>query len=291
MNTASSHEAVLAKGVRIALENTRTIFEQQSAFQFIRIFENPFFGRCLVLDGVLQLTERDERAYHNTLVGVPLAFVRSRKSALVIGGGDGGIVRDLIKSGFDKVVCIEIDPDVVTACVSAFTDVCPHRFDSPNIKLVIGDAAQLLPLESELFDIIVIDSTDFTSNGPASSLFHYKFFAACAERLHPDGMAVMQGGIPFFYPRHIQAVWKLMKSVFPECFIYGANVPSFFGGTAGFCAGFKNSKIFSVQIQDNVLLPRSEIQKSLLCQDEIARFSRIPQLTLQAHRKEQLHDK
>lgn len=213
------------------------VFEQQTEFQTIEIVETDVFGRVLLLDGHIQLTEFDERAYHEALVQVPLLSLASPRSALVIGGGDGGVVREICRhQSIERVDMVEIDAGVIAACREHLPSLNDGAFDDPRVTVHVADAFEFVRTCGHRYDLIVADSTDVYEgeDGALSErLFTDGFFVDCREALSPEGLLVTQADNLVFCPYSLEEILAIFGRVFPRTGSYYGLVPSF-GGYSGF---------------------------------------------------------
>jgi len=236
------------KHVGLAIDLERCIFTGHSRFQRIDIFETKAFGKMLVLDGVLMLTERDEFIYHEMIVHVPLSVHPDAKRVLVIGGGDGGAVRELCR--YDAIECIdvvEIDQDVVKAC-REYLPFLSSGFEDGRVHLHYEDGLRYIRRFSDAYDVIIVDSTD--PFGPGEGLFTKEFYGNCYNALHGDGILVNQHENPF-YPDDAFAVRQIHKRIvqsFPLSRLYQAHIPTYPSGHWLF--GFSTKKYHPVRHLD-----------------------------------------
>jgi len=213
------------------------VHSRRTEFQQIDIVETDIFGRALLLDGHIQLTEFDEHAYHESLVQIPLLSLDKPKRALVIGGGDGGVVRELTRNkSLEHIDLVEIDAGVVDACRQHMPSVSDGAFDDPRVHLHIADAFPFVKQVTELYDLIVADSTD-TYEGEdgalSEMLFTTEFYGDCARALSPQGFLVTQADNLVFCPYSLENILGTFREAFPKVGSYQALVPSF-GGFSGF---------------------------------------------------------
>ena len=209
------------------------ILHEKTAQQDLLIFENRTFGKVLALDGVVQLTEADEPIYHEMLVHVPLLTHGNVTSVLLIGGGDGGSLREVLKHrSVERVVLVEIDPSVIALSKHYFPRVSNGAFDDPRVEIVIQDGAEYVENVEEQFDCILCDSTDPT--GPGAVLFTESFYGGCKARLKDGGIFVNQNGVPFLQPEELALTLKNRSPHFKEVGFYVAPVPSYAGGFMAF---------------------------------------------------------
>ncbi len=215
-----------------ALEISKTIYRGESAFQTIEVFENAHFGRVLVLDGIVQTTERDEFIYHEMLTHVPALGHGHVSRALIIGGGDGGMLEELLKHGVEAVTMVEIDQNVVDVCREHLGGICGGAFEDPRTMLVIGDGAEFVADAADAFDLIIVDSPD--PIGPATALFERPFYENCRRALAESGLIAAQTGVPFFQPEEVVGCHRLFAELFAHSGFFLAPVPAYYGGAMAF---------------------------------------------------------
>lgn len=178
-------------GQRMCLQVKEVLHEERTAFQDLLVFDSTDYGRVLVLDGVIQLTERDEFAYQEMLAHIPLFTHRAPKSVLIVGGGDGGILREVVKhEGVERIVMCEIDKGVVDAAKKYFATSTATAFEDPRVTLIICDAAEYIRNHRDAFDVILVDSSDPV--GPAEVLFEKAFYRDMHAALKPNGIVCTQ---------------------------------------------------------------------------------------------------
>lgn len=217
-----------------------TLHTRQTDFQKIDILDTDVFGKALLLDGHIQLTDFDERAYHESLVQIPAMSVPELKNALVVGGGDGGVIRELCRHrGLEHIDMIEIDRGVIEACTEFMPGLSNGAFDDPRVHLHIEDAFQLVKQINLQYDLIVVDSTDTYEDeeGEISEmLWTEEFYNDLKSKLSPGGMVVTQADNHVYCPYSAESTLGLLAKVFPETGFYYGLVPSF-GGYSGFAWG------------------------------------------------------
>lgn len=208
---------------------TRVLFEHQTDHQHLVIFENDLFGRVMALDGVTQTTSRDEFVYHEMMVHVPLLTHPNPQRILIIGGGDGGILREVCKHrGVTHITQVEIDASVVEMCKTYFPNHSAGSFDDPRLTLVIDDGATFVRQCKGQFDVIIADSTD--PIGPAEVLFETDFYRHCADLLSSAGILVTQNGVPFLQGQELTNTFQRWKGLFATRWCYLTTVPTYVGG-------------------------------------------------------------
>lgn len=213
------------------------LLDRRSPFQRIEILETPAFGKVLLLDGHIQLTELDEHVYHEALVQVPLVNLRQPKKALVVGGGDGGVIRELCRcSSIEKIDMVEIDAEVVKASREIWPELSAGAFDDPRVCLHIADAFEFAKTAAGPYDLIVVDSTDVYEEEDESlseMLFTDEFYGDLRRILSPTGFVVTQADNLVFCPYSLEQILAMFGRVFPQSGSYFAVVPSF-GGYSGY---------------------------------------------------------
>jgi len=222
-------EETLHSGFRCRLKADRVLFDSETEHQHLIIFETLEFGRVMMLDGVVQLSTRDEFVYHEMMSHVPL-FAHGRVSkALIVGGGDGGVLREALRHPeLESVTLCEIDRSVIDLCRQHFPEVSAGAFDDPRTRIVIADGTKLVAETEERFDVIMIDSTD--PIGPGAVLFTREFYTDCRRALADGGVLVTQNGLPFLQGPELRQSVGFFRDLFDDAFAYLATTPSYFGG-------------------------------------------------------------
>jgi spermidine synthase len=208
---------------------TKTFFEARTDHQHLVIFENPQFGRVMVLDDVIQVTTGDEFVYHEMLTHVPMLAHGNATEVLVVGGGDGGILREVLKhKQVTKAVLVEIDQGVVDMSIEHMPSVSAGAYDDKRVEVVIQDGVEYMAEDGQKFDLIIIDSTD--PAGPGEVLFTESFYKNCAKRLKPGGIFTCQNGVPFMQGDELTDTQHRRKPHFKDAAFYVAAVPTYVGG-------------------------------------------------------------
>ncbi|MDA0676098.1 MAG: polyamine aminopropyltransferase [Proteobacteria bacterium] len=208
----------------------RTLARERTRFQTVSIFETDHFGRVLALDGVIQTTEADEFVYHEMLTHVPMLAHGHVRDVLIVGGGDGGILREVLRHRkVRRAVMVEIDGRVVELCRRYLPTLNAGAFDDKRAEVRIGDGiAYVKDAPDGSFDLVIVDSTD--PMGPGKVLFGDAFYRACKRILKTKGLVVTQNGVPFFQPGELTATRRRLCRLFADVRFYGAVVPSYAGG-------------------------------------------------------------
>ena len=236
------------KDVRHSLRVTRHLYAKKSNYQQIDIFETPEFGRVLALDGNVQLTERDEYIYDEMITHVPMAVHPGIKDILVIGAGDGGVVRELTRyERVRRIDLVEMDPMVLEAC-REFLPGNAARMDDRRVHIHFENALRFIRNCEDKYDLIIVDSTD--PFGPAEGLFTREFYGNCYNALHDDGIMVNQQGSPFYADdaEAMQRSHKRIVNTFPISKVYQAHIPTYAAGYWLF--GFASKKFHPINDLD-----------------------------------------
>jgi spermidine synthase len=222
------HRETLFPHVAASYEVDRILYQGRSDFQDIVILENATFGRMMVLDGVTQTTERDEFIYHEMMAHVPLFAHGNARRVLIIGGGDGGLLEEVLKHPVERTTQVEIDPAVVDIAKRFLPSICGAAYDDPRTDLVLGDGFKYVAETDNRFDVILVDSTDPT--GPGEILFGRPFYENCKRILNPGGILVTQNGVPFMQGAELTGSYRHFKALFADAGCYVAAVPSYSWG-------------------------------------------------------------
>lgn len=211
-------------------------FEDKTDHYHMVIFHNPTFGRVMALDGVVQTAEKDEFIYHEMLAHVPILAHGNVRSVLIVGGGDGGMLREVCRHpGIERITQVEVDQGVVELCRTHLPGHSAGCYDDPRLNLVIDDGLRFVDRTEDTFDVIISDSTD--PIGPGESLFTRDFFGACSRRLAPGGVFVAQNGVAYMQPSEPRATQERMSAFYEDSTFYCAAVPTYVGGLMAFAWG------------------------------------------------------
>lgn len=218
---------------RQSLKIDRLLYDSETDHQRLKLFENKTFGRVLTLDDVVQVTEGDNFIYHEMLSHVPILAHGAARRVLIIGGGDGGMAREVLKhDAIAEVVMVEIDAGVVEFSREFLPGISAGAFDDPRLKLVIADGAEFIRTTEGGFDVIIVDSTDPV--GPGEVLFTDHFYGHAKRALTPGGILVTQNGVPFLQGAELTNTMRAFKALFADWTCYLATVPTYAGGPMAF---------------------------------------------------------
>lgn len=221
----------------ITAKITQTLHTEQTEFQDLAMIDTVEFGRMLVLDGCVMTTIRDEFVYHEMIAHVALSAHPNPKRVLVVGGGDGGVLREIIKhSTIEKAVLAEIDGRVI-AVSKQFLPEIACALDDPRVDVRVIDGIAHVQENPDTYDVIIVDSTD--PIGPAVGLFAREFYQSIAKALKPDGIFVAQTESPFFNAELIRRVQEDVSSIFKTTRLYLASIPTYPSGLWSFTIGSK----------------------------------------------------
>lgn len=221
------------------------LFESRTDHQHLIIFSNQQFGRVMALDGVVQTTEKDEFIYHEMLTHTPILAHGNVKRVLIIGGGDGGILREVLRhTSIEHVTMVEIDSAVVDMCIKYFPQHSAGTFEDPRVKLVIDDGVDFVVNNQEKFDVIISDSTD--PEGPGEVLFTSNFYQGCKNSLNDGGILVTQNGVSFMQLDEVKTTYQRFNHIFSDRWFFTTAVPTYVGGVMTLSWGSDNPELRKV---------------------------------------------
>lgn len=232
MNDLVFHEK-LHSGWAQAFDIDNVLFENKTEHQHLIIFESATFGRVMALDGVIQTTERDEFIYHEMMAHVPLFAHPVPHEVLIIGGGDGGMLREVVKhQRVETVVQVEIDQAVIDMCVKYLPNHSAGAYNHPKAEVVVADGVDFVSDTERRFDVIISDCTD--PMGPGEVLFSSRFYEGVKRCLKPSGIFVAQNGVAFMQPEETLTTFQRLQPWFSDRWFYAAAVPTYAGGIMNF---------------------------------------------------------
>ncbi|WP_142505596.1 polyamine aminopropyltransferase [Melghirimyces algeriensis] len=226
----------------------RTLHHEQTEYQSLDVIETKQFGRMLVLDGMVMTTDQDEFVYHEMLTHVGMNTHPNPKRVLVIGGGDGGVIREVLKyPSVEHAVLCEIDGRVIEVSKEYFPKIAGALEDS-RVKIRVEDGIKHIEAHPNHYDVILVDSTEPV--GPAVGLFQKPFYQGIFEALRPEGIMVAQTESPWFNRDLIRRVYRDISNIFPIARLYTASIPTYPSGLWSFTLGSKGRDPISLREED-----------------------------------------
>lgn len=214
-----------------------TLHTEQTEFQKLDMVETEEFGNMLILDGMVMTTQKDEFVYHEMVAHVPLFTHPNPENVLVVGGGDGGVIREVLKHpSVKKATLVEIDGKVIEYSKKYLPEIA-GELDNPRVEVKVDDGFLHIAQSENEYDVIMVDSTEPV--GPAVNLFTKGFYAGISKALKEDGIFVAQTDNPWFTPELITNVFKDVSEIFPITRLYTANIPTYPSGLWTFTIGSK----------------------------------------------------
>ncbi|SEW38558.1 polyamine aminopropyltransferase [[Clostridium] fimetarium] len=218
------------KDVRFSMKIEEQIASCESEFQRIDILKSCEFGKVLVLDGELMITQKDEFIYHEMISHVPMAVHPNVKNVLVIGAGDGGTIRELTKyDTIERIDMVEIDKMVTDMCLEHFQETS-CKLNDKRVHMYFEESLRYVRMKNDEYDLIIVDCAD--PYGPAEGLFTREFYGNCFKALHDDGILINQHESPYYseHSRTVQKAHNHIKLVFPFSTVYQCHIPSYPSG-------------------------------------------------------------
>lgn len=238
-----------------------TLVRKKTEYQDLAVVDTYSFGRMLLLDGIVQTTIKDEYVYHEMISHIPLFTHPNPKKVLVVGGGDGGAIREVLKHpSVEKAVLCEIDEEVVNQCKKFLPEIS-CALDSPRCELFIGDGIKYVHEHKNEFDVIIVDSTD--PFGAAEGLFGGSFYKEIYQCLTKDGIFVAQTETPFYLPDVVKRVYNDANNVFPITKLFMAGIPTYPSGFWSFTVGSKTYDPETVDLSNTIDIDTKYYTKKL----------------------------
>lgn len=230
--------------VKFSMRVKETLYSKKSQFQQIDVIDTYDLGKVLVIDGWTMITEKDEFIYHEMITHVPMMVNKDIKNVLVIGAGDGGTVRELTRfNSIQRIDMVELDEEVVNAA-REYLPFTSCKLDDPRVNLYFQDGIKFVENKKNLYDLIIVDSTD--PIGPGEGLFTREFYKNCYEALTDKGILVNQGESPYYdmNKKEMKRSNEKLKDIFPICEVYQYMIPTYPSGYWFF--GFASKKLHPV---------------------------------------------
>lgn len=230
LHSGEFHQESEKFGWRQSFDVTEMLHQEKTDLSEIAIFSNPVFGRILAVNGTIQAVEKDEAVYHEMLVHPALLAHEKPSSVLIIGGGDGSALREILRhKNVDKAVLVEADPRIIELTRQFIPSLSSGAFDDPRVTVVIQDAVQYIKDTKDSFDIILCDPS-----GAFVSPYTSQWYADCKKRLHSGGICIYRRGSPFLGNDELQSNMSRGRTHFTYVFTYVAPVPTAMGGVTAF---------------------------------------------------------
>lgn len=230
--------------VKFSMRVKETLYSKKSQFQQIDVIDTYDLGKVLVIDGWTMITEKDEFIYHEMITHVPMMVNKDIKNVLVIGAGDGGTVRELTRfNSIQRIDMVELDEEVVNAA-REYLPFTSCKLDDPRVNLYFQDGIKFVENKKNLYDLIIVDSTD--PIGPGEGLFTREFYKNCYEALTDKGILVNQGESPYYdmNKKEMKRSNEKLKDIFPICEVYQYMIPTYPSGYWFF--GFASKKLHPI---------------------------------------------
>jgi spermidine synthase len=216
------------KGLRISVKVNSVVYSTVTKYQKLAIYDTEQFGRMLVLDDVIQTTECDEYIYHECLAHVPMFAHPNPEQVLIVGGGDGGTLREVLKHpSVKRATLVDIDGGVIEAS-KRFMPLWNSGFSDQRANVIVGDGLEYVAKANRDFDVVLVDATDPV--GPGEVLFAQEFYESVKKALKPGGIIAGQTESPIAEPAVVKSIWDRVRKVFPIARLYTSPVPTYPGG-------------------------------------------------------------
>ena len=236
------------ENVRFSSKVKETLFSGQSDFQKVDVIDTVEFGKMLTLDGLVMVNEKDEFVYHDMISHIAMATNPQIKNVLVIGGGDGGTVREITRySTVQKIDMVEID-EMVVRVSQKYLPITAEKLEDPRVNLYFEDGIEFVKGKENMYDLILVDSTD--PIGPGEGLFTTEFYTNCFKALTENGILVNQNESPYFAhnAREMRRAHNKIKNIFPISKVYQCHIPTYPSGHWLF--GFASKKLDPIKDLD-----------------------------------------
>ncbi len=223
------------------------IFEKKTKYQNLLLLNNKKLGKVFILDNVIQKTDFDEFIYNEIISFVPIFSHENPQNILIIGGGDGGCLNNILKiKNLKSIFIVEIDKDVIECSKKYFFEKTKNPFKNKKVKIIIDNGFNFLKKNKKLFDIIIVDGTD--PIGPGKCLFSTEFYKLCKKSLNKNGIFTSQNGVFLLQKKETFSSFYKLKKIFKYCGFFHANIPTYYGGIMLFSWGSNNKNIKNIKI-------------------------------------------
>jgi len=237
---------ILYPDIKISLKG-KLLYKEKTPYQDLKIYKTERFGNLLLLDGAIQTTEKDEFIYHEMLTHTVMLIHPQPKRILIIGGGDGGILKEVIKyKDVESIYLVEIDKRVIEISQKYLKTICQNAFEDKRVNIIIEDGAKFVKKTKEKFDIVIVDSPDPV--GVAKVLFSSKFYKNIFNCLKKDGLMIRQTGSTILQESELEENWKILNKIFPYVWIHLIATPTYIGGFFSLTVASKKIDLFKIDI-------------------------------------------
>lgn len=231
----------------------RSLHKEKTPFQNMNLVDSARFGKMLILDGVVQTTEKDEFIYHEMMSHIPMFAHPKPANVLIIGGGDGGILREVLKhKTVKKATLVEIDKRVIDFSIKSLPTISSGSFNDKRASIVIDDGSQFVKKTKEKYDVVIVDSSD--PIGPATVLYTKQFYQDLSRCLGAKGVLIRQCGSTFMQPEELRESSTLLKKIYKYNAPYVFAVPTYWGGF--FTATFSSQGIDPLRTTERSIAKR-----------------------------------
>ena len=267
MNTI--FKEVLHKGLKQEILIKKVLVDMKSKYQKIQVFDTLIYGKILVLDGIIQITEKDEAAYSEMLVHPAIQILKNPKDILIIGGGDGAVAEEILKYNFiNKIDLVDIDEEVIKISKKYLKKINKSSLTNKKVNLFYEDALNFVSNTKNKYDLIIADRPDPV--GAGKSLFKKEFYNGVNNSLNSNGIAIFQSGVTFLQKKETREVIQHVKGIFKKSGVMLTVVPSYIGGFMALVwssnqIDMLNSKIVKGRKKIKTLYYNDEIRKASLC--------------------------
>jgi spermidine synthase len=249
MSSGLVFNETLHPGVEVNYGCDTILYQDRSEHQDLVLFENPVFGKVLMLDGITQVTTADEFIYHEMMAHVPILAHGAATEVLIVGGGDCGMAEEALKHpGIERLTQVEIDDAVVDFSKEHFAEFNASVFQDERFDLVIADGARFVAETDRRFDVVMVDSTD--PMGPGAVLFTEEFYRAVHRCLKPGGVLVTQNGVPFLQREELVGSIRHFSKIYKDAYAYVAAIPTYFGGHMALGWASDNPDLRKVSVEE-----------------------------------------
>lgn len=214
--------------LKFGIEIKKKLYSGKSKFQDVEFYDTYEFGKIMVLDGMVQTSEKDEFIYHENIVHLPMFYHANPQDILIIGGGDGGALREVLNHPVKNVTMVEIDDLVIDLSKKFLPSISAGAFDDKRANLIIGDGKKFIENTEKQFDVIIMDLSD--PEGPAEDLIGLDFYKNVKKILKPNGVIAIQSGSLSYQPKIVSTINKRINTVFSSVKVHKAVIPTYEGG-------------------------------------------------------------